>query len=349
MGLKKYDQNEIKKAEDAKEAQIATGEKSEIEAVIDENNKEWDELKGLELDEKQKLVFEKIEKARGEYFNYSKKQKRNSTLVSAAVIVVMLASIVLVFTLGKTYSWVSYLCLGIMVLAVLGTFISTKIIKGKLGEKADEYIKVLFENIDGYLYSGEGFSNLEVKSNSQMKDELFTDCRFYKNLKGTKSRNLVSVFYKDKQLSVADLAGNILIKNRLSPMFLGRFYDYTSSYNKDDKRIVIQIKGSNLSRPIDDIDDVKLVEGNSTYAIYSNDDEWRKVVTQKVLHDIAQLKIDKTLIDVLISIRKGKCSIGIDYVDEFMNIPVESTFNFENVKRSEHDLKKVLTIFDDLN
>ena len=174
------------------------------------------------------------------------------------------------------------------------------------------------------------------------------DARFYKNLKNTRSRNLVSVQYKGKLLVSADLAGNIVVKNRLSPMFLGKFYDYENSYNQEGKRIIMQIKGGELSRPIDDVDDLKLVEGNDTYAIYTNDDEWRKVLKQDVIRDICKLEIDKTLIDVIISIRPGKTSIGIDYIDDFMNIPVEHEFDFNLVRRTEADLKKVLTIFDDI-
>lgn len=354
MGLKKYDEKEIQEKVEQEEALIEAEkaeEKSEIETVIDENNKEWEELLKMDLDEKQKFVCEKIEKARSDYFTFSKKQKMISNIVSGLVLVLMVGAMVLVFTLGQQEGtqWVSYLALGIMLATVIGTFVVNKVVKGKLGEHADDYIKILFENVDGYLYSGENFKDLAVKANGQIKDELFLDCRFYKNLKNTKSRNLVSVKYKDKDLAIADLAGNILVKNRLSPMFLGRFYDYSSSYDKEGKRITIQIKGGNLSRPIDDVDDLKLVEGNSTYAVYTDDDEWRKVLTQKVIKNITQLKIDKVLIDVVISIRKGKCSIGIDYVDDFMNIPVEKEFDFKNVKRAEHDLQKVLTIFDDLN
>ena len=131
-------------------------------------------------------------------------------------------------------------------------------------------------------------------------------------------------------------------------MFLGKFYDYENSYNKEGKRIIMQIKGGELSRPIDDVEDLKLVEGNDTYAIYTNDDEWRKVLKQDVIKTICKLQIDKTLIDVIVSIRPGKTSVGIDYVDEFMNIPVDHEFDFNLVRRTEKDFEKVLAIFDSI-
>ena len=307
-------------------------------------------LKKFNEEEKIDQEEEKLDQAKElAYFAYTKKQKKINTIISIGVIIVLIICIVLIFALGEANPWVSYLALGIMVVAVILTFVATKVIKGKLSKQAEEYIKVLYQNVNDYLFSGENFSKLEVKAYGQLKDELFIDAGFYKNIKGTKSRNLVSVYYKDKQMAVADLAANILVKNRLSPMFLGKFYDYTSSYSKEGKRIIMQIKGGQLSRPVDDIDDLKLVESTDAYLIYTNDDEWRKTLNQHTIKDILKLKIDKTLIDVLISIRKDKCSIGIDYIDEFMNIPVEHEFDFNNVKRTELDLNKVLTIFDDLN
>lgn len=348
MGLRKYD----KEAENLKkesELKAKEEETNKLNTIIEENSKEEEELKNLPADEKQKAVEETIEKARTDYANYAKKQKRLNTIASVCVLIVLVGALILMMTLSKTVKWISYVSIGIMIAALIVTFSLTKVIKKKMSAKAEEYIDVLYKQIDSYLYIKDDFKDAEFKPQSQMKDELFIDAGFYKNIKGTKSRNLVSVMYKDKLLGISDLAGNILIKNRLSPMFLGKYYDYSSKYDKDDKRILMQIKGGELSRPIDNIDDLKLVEGNDRYVIYTNDDEWRKTLTSSVIKDITALKVDKTLIDVIISIRKGKLNIGIDYVDEFMNIPVESKFDVNKLNREELDLNKVLKVLDDLN
>lgn len=348
MGLRKYDKEaEILKKES--ELKAKEEETNKLNTIIEENSKEEEELKNLPADEKQKAVEETIEKARTDYSNYAKKQKRLNTIASVCVLVVLVGALILMMTLSKTVKWISYVSIGIMIAALIVTFSLTKLIKKKMSAKAEEYIDVLYKQMDSYLYIKDDFKDAEFKPQSQMKDELFIDAGFYKNIKGTKSRNLVSVMYKDKLLGISDLAGNILIKNRLSPMFLGKYYDYSSKYDKDDKRILMQIKGGELSRPIDNIDDLKLVEGNDRYVIYTNDDEWRKTLTSSVIKDITALKVDKTLIDVIVSIRKGKLNIGIDYVDEFMNIPVESKFDVNKLKREELDLNKVLKVLDDLN
>ena len=347
MPLKKYDkEEELKQQQEAEKVQEEATNK--LALTIEENERLTQEENAEPLSLDQETIKKNIEEARNFYFEASKKQRRINTIVTIAVMVVLVAALVLMIALSSTIQWITYVSISIMIVALICVFVFQRFAKNKLGAKAEDYIAKLYNEIDTYLYTKEGFSDLSFKPQGQLKDEIFFDARFYKDLKSTRSRNLVSVQYKGKLLVASDLAGNILIKNRLSPMFLGKFYDYENSYDKEGKRIIMQIKGGELSRPIDDVEDLKLVDGNDTYAIYSNDEEWRKVLKQDVIKDICKLKIDKTLIDVIISIRPGKTSVGIDYVDEFMNIPVEHEFDFNQVRRTEKDLEKVLKIFDDI-
>ncbi len=347
MPLKKYDkEEELKQQQEAEKVQEEATNK--LALTIEENERLTQEENAEPLSLDQETIKKNIEEARNFYFEASKKQRRINTIVTIAVMVVLVAALVLMIALSSTVQWITYVSISIMIVALICVFIFQRFAKNKLGAKAEDYIAKLYNEIDTYLYTKEGFSDLSFKPQGQLKDEIFFDARFYKDLKSTRSRNLVSVQYKGKLLVAADLAGNILIKNRLSPMFLGKFYDYENSYDKEGKRIIMQIKGGELSRPIDDVEDLKLVDGNDTYTIYTNDEEWRKVLKQDVIKDICKLKIDKTLIDVIISIRPGKTSVGIDYVDEFMNIPVEHEFDFNQVRRTEKDLEKVLKIFDDI-
>ena len=83
--------------------------------------------------------------------------------------------------------------------------------------------------------------------------------------------------------------------------------------------------------------------------IYSNDDDYKKILTDRVKQDLLRFKIDKTLIDVIVSIRYEHVDIGIDYSDEFINIPVESEFKIEDLRKTKEDFKKVLQIIDDLS
>ena len=357
MGLKKYSEEEAKKLEEAEiEAQKAeaadapVSSDDEILNTINENQKAEDELNAQPLEESDDAVRNRMEADRQAFFAQQKKIRNLNTLFSVVVLVILAAAFVIMLTIGRDeqYKYLTYVGLGVMVLALAGAFVLSRVTKNKMGVAADKYLKELFRNIDEYLYAGNDFQNLEIGASTQLKDELFIDARFYQNIKNTRSRNTVSVDYKGKKLISADLAGNVMVKNKLSPMFLGRFYDYENNYNKEGCRIIMQIKGGNLSRPVDDLDGIELVENNKTYLVYTNDKEWKKTLTSRVIGLITSLKIDKTLIDVIISIRPGKTCIGIDYSDEAMAIPVDKEIDFNGIKRNQRDLKKVLSVLDEI-
>ena len=60
-------------------------------------------------------------------------------------------------------------------------------------------------------------------------------------------------------------------------------------------------------------------------------------------------RIDKTLIDVVISITNEYITIGIDYADDFISIAVESETNVQTLRRTKKDLELVTEIFDFVN
>ncbi len=357
MGLKKYSEEEAKKVEEAEieaqkqESQAAPiSSDEEVLSTIEENQKEEDALNAEPLKESEEEVCKTIEKGRQVYYAQQKKMRRINTISSVGILAVILAAFVLMLTLGRDekYSFITYIGFGVMILCLIGAFIFSKITKNKLTAAADQYLDLLCKTINGYLFQGEDFSDLTASATKQLDKELFTDARIYKDIKGTKSRNTISVNYKGKVLLSAEMAASIQIKNRLSPMFLGRFYDYENSYDKNGCRILMQIKGGNLSRPVDDLDGVELAENNKNYLVYTNDKEWKKVLNAKTISKITALKIDKTLIDVIVSIRPGKTCIGIDYSDEFMSIFIDKEFDFNTVKRCQRDLAKVLAVLDEI-
>ena len=353
MGLKKYDAEAIKAQEQAElEAKKALeAEQSEEETEEVEPEEEVQETGEVaELSEFEKNVNETVKAKREGYKQYIKKQRWMNRLATFIVLLSTAGGMAFVLLQEKLPKGVGIGCgFALIVVGFIATFIISKILKDKRLEQALNYVDVLYQETNKYIFSNTEFTNLNCQPRYQVESELFTDARLYKNIRGTRSRNYATVDYKGHTIQAADLAGNILIKNRTSPMFLGKWYDYASSYDKEDGVILFQLKGKELSRPIDNVDDLKLVDGNKKYNIYSNDENWRKVINDKVLHELTTFRIDSTLIDVLVSIRKGKVSIGIDYSDAFMDVPVESEYNFENTRRAKRDFEKVLKIFDLLN
>ena len=96
-------------------------------------------------------------------------------------------------------------------------------------------------------------------------------------------------------------------------------------------------------------DGLEKIEETNTYVLYSNNKKCKKIFNAKVLSTCMAFRIDKTLIDVVISITNEYITIGIDYADDFISIPVESETNVQTLRRTKKDLELVTEIFDFVN
>jgi uncharacterized integral membrane protein len=361
MGLKKFNAEEVKNEEtSAKEETVENKEieegkievsgdaQSDINELIATNVELEKAEEKVELSLTEDELVKKVNAERDVYYKYSKKQKIYNYICTGILIALIIAAFALILTLGQKeeYSYVMWISLSVVVVGLIGSFAFSRFQRKKLEKAANTYINNYFTLIDKHIYEDERFSKQDYFPSTQMEDRYFVGAHFYNNIKSTRSRNFVSCTYNDKTLVSADLAGNIMVKNRLSPMFLGRYFVYQNDFKGEDKYIVFQLKGGQLSRPIDNIDDLKLVEGNNYYCIYTNIDDWKRIFNSKVLNELKRFKINNTLIDVLVSIREGYTSLGIDYSDEFMNVAVDHEFKFDGVRVSQKDLEIVLNVLD---
>lgn len=292
-------------------------------------------------------IIKAVNDGREAYNVEVKKQKRINLIVTIALIVVLISAFGLLIALSKTYEWITYVSLLIMIIATGGSFLFSRSSRKLLSKKALAFMELYFSEINKYIYSDVNFKDVKTMPNEELKKEVFVDARFYKGIQATKSRNFVSSTYKNKRMVSCDIAGSILVKNKTSPMFLGKFVDIDNEYDKNFV-ILFQLKGKELSRPIDDVEGLKLVEGNNKYVIYTNDEQYKKILTKDVINALTSFKIDNRVIDVILSIRKGTTAIGIDYSDEFINVPIEATFDIHNTFKSKEDLNKVLKIINSI-
>lgn len=300
----------------------------------------------IDLTETEKEVQDRVNQKRAEYQENFKKAKKLNNITTVALLAVMVAGFVLMM-IQTLPSYFLYIGIGILVIALIASFIISRQIKNNVSAKAQEYIDQFYLNTNSFIF-GEYVEEINSLK-SQYPTQKFVDAHFYNDIRQSKSRNYIELTYKGEKIEAADLAGNVLEKGRTSPMFLGKFYSYKANYNKEGQVILFQLKGENLSKPINNIENIKLQENNDTFVIYSNDDDYGKVLTNEVLRVLKSFEIDETLIDVILSIKDNQVFLGIDYSDDYMNIPVESDFKMKYAIRTKKDFEKVIKIFDLLN
>ncbi|MCI7602407.1 MAG: hypothetical protein MSS77_04695 [Mollicutes bacterium] len=350
MGLKKYVENPNTVENETEKKDVQVEEEIVEEVNADEIAEETsEEIVEEPLSNRENEMTKTINEERTNYKDFYKKQRKVNTIVTVSILVVVLGAFLMVIFNDQMGGVGIYVAIGLFVVAIVVSFLTSRAMKNKLTARAQEYVKSLYEITNAYVFDDKDISNLDDLGSEQLPTQEFIDGHFYKNIKATRNRNFVKMLYKSKELLTCDLAASILIKGKTSPMFLGKFYKFPCSYSKENSVILYQLKGGELSRPLDDVDDLKLVDGNKKYNVYSNDDNYKKILTDRILSLLNSFKIDDQLIDVIVSIKKGVVILGIDYSDEFMNIPVESEYNVKNTLRVKKDFERVKKIFDLLN
>jgi len=332
-------------AEIAKKAKPVVGTERKIE-VKEEVEDDREELLVSTQDET-KLV-EDINAKRLEYKKYADKQKKINYLITGIICVVLVTCFALMMIFSTT-DWVLYVGIGVMAVVLLGTYLASRYMRKKLLENAEVYINYLYTQNETYVYRDFKTEDFVATPKGNLQDKFFNDAHFYINIKGTRSRNFVHFKLDGVEYDACDLAGNTLIKGKLSPKFLGKFYSIKLPIDTSDKVTVFQLKGGKLSVPVDNIGDLKLVEGNDTYVIYSNDEKYQSIFTDRLVKALVSFGNKSPKIDVIFSIKNNLISLGIDYEDEFLNIPVDKEFTVNNSRISKEDFKKVRKIVEILS
>ena len=320
------------------------------EEPVEETEEEIvEEVEEVDLSEEQAEATKIINEKRKEYLDYTKSQKKYNYIFTGVLFVVMIGAFVLLLTLGsqEENKWVSYISLGAVLIMLIITFVVSKQQRKKLDAKSFEYVDHLWEVEAKYTYFRDGVKDMQIEGKVENRED-FLRARFYKNLNVVKSRFGCAFTYKGKAVKATETAGSVTQKRgRANPKFLGKFFIFESTYEKPS-RIIFQLKGKEFSVPVDDIDDLKLVEGNDKYCIYTNDEEYKEFLTPKVLTLLKKFKIDNQLYDVILSIHEKEVSLGIDYSDEFFKVPVDTEYNFKNADRMRKDMDLVYKIIEEL-
>lgn len=368
MGFKKYEEG-MKKEEEVlveEETRKEEEKKEYINNIIEENTRLSEEENKQEKTIDEEKVYKDVELARFNYNKILKKWKILGICSSVFGIVLMIVAMVLFFAF-KDNQAVTIVALVLCVVGVASMGVVSVIKNKDLKKKALNYVNEYFVITNKFIYSDESFTNVQYLANTQFSDEAFRNAHLYKGIHDTKSRNYVALSYKNIPLVSCDISANVLVKGRTSPMFLGKLYclerkkdavkpilDNKDNENKETIEvkkdvIIFQLKGGELSRPIDDIEGLEKVDETDSYVLYSSDKKCKKIFNSKVLSVCKDFRIDKTLIDVVISITDEYIIVGIDYADEFISIPVESEANVQIFRRTKKDLQLVTEIFDLIN
>ena len=323
--------NEVEKNEEEKVEEVAPVEEKPVETEpITYSAKE----------------LENIEVARKEFLKIYKTQNTFKWVVSFVAIAAIIFGCIVVPNLGLGNTGLIIMIVT-LVTALAATILYTVFARKYINKKMHAYFDYFYENTNNYVFGGV-VKDIKMPFPGKIQDEAFLDNNLYKEVVSVGSRGLTEFVFEDVPVAVADCAGQVRKEKRLYPCFVGK-YVYAASNYKYDEPLYIYFKGDKRALPPTNLDGVKDVLEDKKMIVYSDNGEWKKVLTADVKKILTSISMNKELVDLAISLQKGRIFVCMGYDDPLMVLPLQNQFDPKPTELYKKDIAKVLKLVKEFN
>ena len=290
----------------------------------------------------------RIEEERKVFLSKYKKQNSLKWVVSLLALAAVITIWIVIPNVAGGESWSMPVMIssivGILALLLLYTFW----IRRSLNTKMKQYFLTFYSESNKFVFDQEGFDKVEAQIPDKINKEQFTDSELYKDIIEVGSRGLTAFEYKGIPAMVCDCAGQIKTEKRIAPAFVGKYLFAASNYEGDDP-IIVYIKGDKRSLPPTNVEDKKAVHDDNKFIVWTNNSKWESVINTAFKKLIGQVKLSNDLVDLAISITKGRMFIAMGYDDPLMVLPLEKPYNPNPVKTYKKDIAVIAKFIELLN
>ena len=326
----------------------------EIEVVKENNEIESKEEKVNEetVNEVEPITYSSdyltnIEKARGEFLKIYRLQNTLKWVISLLSIAAVVFGCIFVPNLiggtGGTVAMVSIL-VGALAITILYSVFSRKYMQKKMHAYFDYY----YDNVNHFVFDGEQYKNITAKFPGKVEPQAFYDNNLYKDVIDVGSRGLTEFEYNSIPVAVVDCAAQIRREKRVVPVFVGK-YLYAASNYQFDEPMYIYFKGDKRALPPTNLEGIKVVQDDKKMIIYTENKEWKKVLTAEVKKLLQDIEMNKELVDLSISLQKGRIFVCMGYDDPLMILPLQNQFDPRPTEIYKQDVVKVLKLIEEFN
>ncbi len=282
---------------------------------------------------------------------FLQKYRSGNRLISILFFVVMFAMVatfIVIPNVGQGASWQLPVMISVAVVLLVGVLVYSYLTRKSMTQKMRDYFSVFYGNMNKFVFGSKSFDKVVFENPGKIEDHLFLDSNLYKDVLEVRSRGATTFEFEHKPMLVCDCAGSVKAYKRVQPIFVGKYLVTGNKYEGKDP-IYIYIKGDNRALPPTNLDDVKVVKDDKAMSIYSNNPNWDKTLTTKVMKIVYSLKPNKELVDVAISIQPKTTYIALGYDDPLMVVPLDRPFDQEPVKIYKKDILKACQLSKELD
>ena len=220
--------------------------------------------------------------------------------------------------------------------------------KRMMNVKMRKYFIFYYKKVNEFAFNQEGFSEPVLQEPGKINLDLFRDTNLYKDVIDVGSRGLTEFEYHGIPMRIVDCAGNIKDEKRMRPVFVGKLLHCATKY-LGEQSIVIYFKGNDRALPPTNVSELKVVEDNKKYIIYSNSADVKKVIKPAIKKMLDGIEMNKVLVDLAISMHDGKIFVCFGYDDPLMVLPLQHPFDPKPNEQYKKDLGQIIKVVEALN
>lgn len=291
--------------------------------------------------------LEKIEEERAAFLKIYRFQNTLKWIVSAICIVAVVFACIFIPNLisGTTGTIVM---VSILVAALAGTILYSVFSRQYIRKKMHQYFDSYYENVNHYVFDSKEITNLKAQFPGKIEPVAFTDNNLYKDVIDVGSRGLTEFEYNSIPVAIVDCAASVRKEKRVVPVYVGKYLFAASNYQYDEP-LYVYFKGDKRALPPTNLADVKTVLDDKKMYIATANKDWKKVINADVKKIFQSIEMNKELVDLSISLQKGRIFICMGYDDPLMVLPLQQQFDPKPTEIFKKDVVHALRLIEEFN
>ena len=283
-----------------------------------------------------------IEDARQKFLKVYKTQNTLKWIISALSIVMIIFGFIFFPNMVKgTGGMAGMIAIGVGAIALTLTY--SIITKRNMNKRMKDYFALYYDCVNKFAFEGDDFANMKSQFPGKIQDEAFTDNCMFKDVTTVGSRGLTELEYKGTPIAVCDCAAQTVVDRRAKPVFVGKYLYAAANYDFDEP-VYIYLKGDERSLPPTNLDEVNVVSEDDKMIIRSSNKDWKKVISPEVKKLLGKVKMNKYLVDLSISLQRGRVFVCMGYDDPLMILPLQNKFDAKPNEQFKKDVYNILDL-----
>lgn len=290
--------------------------------------------------------LEDVETGRKAFLKVVKKENIIKWVVAALSIGLLIFSFVyLIQQEAQAMKITGYCMVAVSILIIVAYYLLAKKFNNS---KMKIYLKRYYGDINAHVFGQEIFKDVHGDIDGKIENNEFNSSLLYKNVSTIGSRNIVNFKVDGLECKMCDCAAQMTTLKKLEPLFIGKYLITPNTY-EGNEQIVIYLTGNSRALPPNNVDHLPKAVNTRKMIIYTSNQKYESIVNAKARQLISELVTNNVLVDVSISITKGKTYFCLGYDDCLMVLPLQEKFNPLPVYKFKKDMEIIAEIIKQLN